>query len=115
MRQWLWLTLAAALTAGEPSFITPQEYARQLYHNPRGIGCQHCHGEKGEGRVIAYYEDDEGRKAFRAPRIDTLDFVRFDAALAGRLKGMPKYYLTAEERRALYRYLHPKKETDVPQ
>lgn len=114
-----WLLFLTAILAADESFITPQEYAAQLYHNPRGIGCYLCHGEQGEGRVIADYVDKGVRKSFRAPPINTIDFTTFDQALTGRLKGMPRYFLTAQERRTLYRYLHPKtpqkqKETDVP-
>ncbi|MDQ7068558.1 MAG: hypothetical protein Q9M40_11590 [Sulfurimonas sp.] len=38
------------------SFISPTEYAAQLYKNPRGIGCHKCHGENGEGKLIANYK-----------------------------------------------------------
>ena len=38
------------------SFITDYEYGRELYKNPRGIGCNECHGEKAEGMIIARYK-----------------------------------------------------------
>ena len=114
-----WLLFSALFLAADDSFITPQEYAAQLYHNPRGIGCQLCHGERGEGKIIARYTDKGVKKAFRAPAINSIDFARFDAALGGRVKGMPRYFLTENERRSLYRYLHPElgkrgKDADVP-
>jgi len=102
-----WLLLAATLLAADESFITPQEYAAQLYHNPRGIGCYLCHGERGEGKVIANYTDKGVRKSFTAPAINRIGFATFDAALSERVKGMPRYFLTTGERKALYRYLHP--------
>ncbi len=105
------LLLTAVLDADD-SFITPQEYAAQLYHNPRGIGCDLCHGEHGEGKLIANYTDKGVRKSFTAPAINDINFTTFDSALDGRLKGMPKYFLTSGERRALFMYLHPK--TAVP-
>ena len=104
-----WLLLAATVLAADESFITPQEYAAQLYHNPRGIGCHLCHGERGEGKVIANYTDKGVRKSFTAPAINRIDFAIFDTALTERIKGMPRYFLTADERLALYRYLHPEK------
>jgi hypothetical protein len=105
-----WLLFFAVGVMAEESFITPQEYARQLYHNPRGIGCHLCHGERGEGKVIARYKEKGEPKVFSAPPIRDIGFSEFDAALSGRIKGMPKYFLTAGERRALYFYLHPETE-----
>lgn len=107
MRVILFFTLLFSLYADD-SFITKEEYARQLYHNPRGIGCHHCHGESGEGRRIADYEDSNGRHSFSAPAINTIDYERFSQALTMRLKGMPRYFLTASERKVLYYYLHQK-------
>jgi hypothetical protein len=114
----LWILLPATFLGADESFITPQEYAAQLYHNPRGIGCHLCHGEQGEGRVIAEYVDKGEKKAFTAPPINRIGFDTFDRALNRRLKGMPRYFLTASERRALYWHLHPEmidasKETNV--
>jgi len=42
---------------GESSFITRMEYSSLLYKNPRGIGCNKCHGLKGEGKLIAKYKE----------------------------------------------------------
>lgn len=111
----LWLLFFVTLVCADDAFITPREYAVQLYHNPRGIGCHLCHGEKGEGRIIARYEERGEPMRFEAPPINTVDFERFEKALEGRTKGMPRYFLTDDERRALYRYLHPEteKETDA--
>jgi len=113
-----WLLFLATLLIADESFITPQEYAAQLYHNPRGIGCHLCHGEQGEGRVIANYIDKGVHKSFTAPAINRIDFAAFDAALTERIKGMPRYFLTERERLTLFHYLHPEtaeaeKETHV--
>jgi len=105
------LFLLVNTLGAEVSFITESEYASQLYHSPRGIGCYKCHGEKGEGRLIATYKDKGEKKEFRPPAINNLDYRAFQEAMKGRQKGMPRYYLTQEEIKALYTYLHPK-ETD---
>ena len=94
--------------SAEVSFITESEYASQLYHSPRGIGCFKCHGEKGEGRLIAIYKDKGEKKSFSPPAINQLDFKSFNAAMKKRQKGMPRYFLTQQEIKTLYIYLHPK-------
>ncbi len=101
----LFITLSAF--GEEVSFITESEYASQLYHSPRGIGCNKCHGEKGEGKLIASYKEKGEKKEFRPPAINSLDYTAFQEAMRGRQKGMPRYYLTQEEIKALYIYLHP--------
>jgi len=88
------------------SFITPTEYAAQLYKNPRGIGCQLCHGSRGEGRLIANYTHKKKQKSFRGPAIKSLNFQEFSKALNERKRGMPRYFLTNDEIEALYLHLH---------
>jgi hypothetical protein len=87
------------------SFITPMEYASQLYKNPRGIGCHHCHGEKGEGKVVAQYIDKKKKQTFSAPSINEMRFEDFYHALEVRKNGMPRYFLTKKEVQSLYFYL----------
>ena len=97
--------------AQSADFITKMEYARMLYLNPRGIGCDKCHGANGTGSVISKFKhfdkktnklvDDE----LRAPRINDLDFERFKAALESPRGVMPSYFLTAEESKILYEYV----------
>lgn len=101
----------------QSSFITQREYASSLYKNPRGIGCDKCHGERGEGKLIARYtvvkkvkkgdkiEVVKMPKEFRAPPINALDYKTFHKALSKGVRGMPKYYLTEGEIKALYFYL----------
>ena len=105
---WLW---------SQSSVITQMEYASLLYKNPRGISCQKCHGAKGEGKLIAKYKETKKIKQngkiviikipreFRAPAISKLPFAKFKAALQKPLHGMPRYYLTESEIKALYFYL----------
>jgi len=90
------------------------EYASQLYKNPRGIGCHHCHGEKGEGKLIAKYVDKKEKKNFEGPEINKLDFKSFYLSLKKRKDGMPRYFLTQKEIEALYHYLQKSRvEKDV--
>ncbi len=104
---YLSIFLSTALYAAE-SFITPQEYAKQLYHNPRGIGCHKCHGELGGGKVIARYVHKGEERIYAAPAIDSIPFEQFKSAFDKRTIGMPRYFLTDEEIEMLYLYLHPK-------
>jgi len=104
--------LFSALDA-EVSFITESEYASQLYHSPRGIGCHKCHGEKGEGRLIATYKEKGEKRSFHPPAIVGLDFESFTKAMGKRQKGMPRYFLTPQEVKTLYIYLHPQEGEDA--
>ncbi len=91
------------------SFISPMEYASQFYKNPRGIGCQHCHGENGEGKLVATYVHKKEEKSFRGPTINSMNFDDFYKALSVRKLGMPRYFLTKKEIEALYFYVIEKK------
>lgn len=88
------------------SFITPMEYSSQLYKNPRGIGCNKCHGENGEGKLIAKYKHKGEEKSFRGPQINTIKYEEFYKALNKRKNAMPRYFLTNKEIEALYLHLH---------
>ncbi len=92
------------------SFITPMEYSSSLYKNPRGIGCHNCHGEKGQGKLVATYIHKNEKKSFGGPAINNIDFDRFYKALNVRKNGMPRYFLTKREIQALYFYLQEKKD-----
>jgi hypothetical protein len=101
------LSLYLSLFAKEAdSFITAQEYAKHLYKNPRGIGCDKCHGSKGQGTVIANYLHKGKRKVLKTESITHLNFDQFKAALEGKRGVMPKYFLTLNEIKTLYDYLH---------
>lgn len=94
------------------SFITKEEYARMLYKNPRGIGCNKCHGNNGKGLILGRYKDKKGKTiTIKAPDITTLSFEKFKSALIGtKHRLMPHYFLTVKEIRVLYYYLHRKKQ-----
>ena len=104
MKYLIYLILPSLLLA-ETTFITPSEYAAQLYKNPRGIGCQYCHGEKGEGKVVAKYVHKQEKKTFGGGPINKLEWSVFYYALVRSNKGMPRYFLTEKEIQALYLYL----------
>lgn len=105
MRASLLLILAYTLSYSE-SFITKEEYASSLYHNPRGVGCHLCHGENGEGKLIARYRDKGENKVFAGKPINKLSFREFYEKVNSRIVGMPRYYLTDNEIQTLYYYLH---------
>jgi mono/diheme cytochrome c family protein len=111
--QYLLLFFTPVIVFAQASFITPMEYASQLYKNPRGIGCNKCHGERGEGKIIANYVHKKQQKSFTAPSINTLDFKSFSEALNKRLNGMPRYFLTEKEIKSLYFYLQEQKSQPV--
>ncbi|MGD9969143.1 MAG: cytochrome c [Sulfuricurvum sp.] len=102
----VFVLLMAGVVAQGASFITKEEYAGSLYHNPRGVGCHLCHGEAGEGKLIARYSDDEGNKVFAGKPINKLSFRDFYDRLNSRIIGMPRYYLTDMEIQTLYYHLH---------
>ena len=105
MKLFLLLALSLHIYAAT-SFITEQEYASSLYQNPRGIGCNHCHGEDGKGKFVAKYIDNNVQKEFRGPDITIIVFKEFYEALDRRTNGMPRYFLTKDEIESLYNYLH---------
>ncbi|WP_458701278.1 cytochrome c [Sulfurospirillum sp. 1307] len=86
-------------------FITEMEYAKMLYSNPRGIGCNLCHGPKGEGSIIATYKHKGKKKTLKAPAINELSKKRFFKALEEPKSVMPKYFLTKKEMEVLYLYV----------
>ena len=94
------------------SFITEAEYAAELYKNPRGIGCGECHGAHGEGKVIAEYIHKNKQRKFIGPAINHLSYRDFFQALNSRKRGMPHYYLTDQEIKALYFFLHHKQKVE---
>ena len=93
------------LLPAQDSFITKDEYAKMLYNAPRGISCAKCHGEVGEGKVIAAFVDKGRPKTLETAPIYHLDYKRFKKGVKSTRSIMPKYYLTDKEIAALYYYL----------
>jgi len=94
--------------ASAEGFITQTEYAKMLYSNPRGIGCIHCHGTKGEGRILVTYVDRGEKKSLKAPAINNLSLTQFKRGVLHSGPVMPSYFLTDEEIESLYYYVHVK-------
>lgn len=89
-------------------FITQTEYAKMLYSNPRGIGCDNCHGVKGEGGVLADFTQKGKKKSLEAPPINSLSLKDFRRGVLNPGPVMPSYFLTDEEIESLYYYVHVK-------
>ena len=109
MRMWIYylfliLIVCQPFWASE-SFLSNDEYAKMLYKNPRGIGCNRCHGDKGEGKVIASYSVNGRKKFIKAPAINHLSMRVFQKALRKNSRLMPEYFLTDKEKAYLYFYL----------
>jgi len=94
---------------GNEDFITKDEYASQLYNNPRGISCALCHNKDGSAKLIAKYSHKDEEKRFETPQINKLSYQEFHKALNSRIRGMPRYFLTDSEIKLLYYYLQQKR------
>ncbi|MDX1809075.1 MAG: cytochrome c [Sulfurospirillaceae bacterium] len=104
MRIFFIVFLLSVAVFGE-DFITKMEYAKMLYVNPRGIGCDECHGKKGEGMIIAKYKVKGKPRVLKAPPINSLKKEVFYQALHKSHKVMPTYFLTDKEIDVLYFYV----------
>lgn len=93
----------------DSSFITPQEYGKSLYNNPRSIGCIKCHGKNGEEEVIAKYKSKGKLKIIKSPQINDMDFESFKKGFQKDKGIMPKYDLTDDEIKAIYLYISSRK------
>lgn len=90
------------------SFITDYEYGAMLYKNPRGIGCDKCHGRGDKSVIIAKYKDKKENKTLVAPPINNVPFENFVEVLTtkrGKSNIMPSYFLTNDEIKSIYFYL----------
>jgi len=107
LRLILSLFFVVSLFAGDDSFITKYEYAKMLYENPRGVGCNNCHGKYGKGKVIATYKHKKKLLKLKAPDITKLPYEKFFKTLNSKKNSgaMPKYFLTSSEIKALYYYI----------
>ncbi|MEO1927607.1 MAG: c-type cytochrome [Nautiliaceae bacterium] len=124
----LLIILITSLYAKEESwFITKLEYGKMLYHNPRGISCAKCHGEKAQGKIITSYINSKNEKVIiKTTPFKNLTFEKLKKALFHQIKIkpllkkdpknpirfiniMPKYdYLTDNEIQALLLYINSK-------
>ncbi|CZE49385.1 c-type cytochrome [Campylobacter geochelonis] len=110
MRVLLVLSVFCSVLLSE-SFITDLEYGNMLYKNPRGIGCNRCHGLKGEGMIISKYKEynqtseKKDEKVLKAPAINSLSLQEFADGIVEPKGVMPSYFLTQNEIIVLYKYL----------
>jgi len=105
---WFLIFSLTLLNAGN-SFITKMEYAKMLYKNPRGVGCDKCHGINGNGKIISKYKSKGKIKYLKSPNINDIDKKTFFESFSQPHKIMPKYFLTVQEINTLYQYLQNKK------
>lgn len=98
-----------AYTVIDYSFITKYEYGQLLYENPRGIGCNKCHGDNAQGSVIAKYKTTKGEdKYVIAPKISDVPWEKFKTVLSSKENKssvMPTYFLTNEELISIHFYI----------
>lgn len=110
------------------SFITKYEYGKMLYNNPRGIGCQTCHGAKANGKKIVSFTHTANKKVYKCkleiPSIEALDYKRFSEKINSKKNPnkkfekdkvcekliyysniMPTYFLVEDEIAAIYHYI----------
>ena len=104
---------ASSSAVADESFLSNDEYAKMLYKNPRGIGCNLCHGEYGEGKEISSYISSRGKVSIMGPNINKISMRRFLKALEKGNGLMPEYFLTKQEKAYLYYYISNQKNLKV--
>jgi len=100
------VVLASSFVSAE-SFINSYEYGEMLYKNPRGIGCDKCHGKYGEGMELGSYQKNNKLIKIIAPKISKSTYAVIKNSLKYNKKRsvMPEYFLTDSETEALIYYL----------
>ena len=93
----------------DSSFITIEEYGAMLYKNPRGIGCNKCHGKDANGKfIISYRNKKEQTIKIYAPSLIGVNKSIFFKKLKGTKNNssiMPTYFLTNKEINSIYQYI----------
>lgn len=115
------------------SFITKYEYGKMLYNNPRGIGCNSCHGNNANGKRIVSFKHEYNKKVHDCelviPNIKDVDYDTFVNKINSKKNKkkkfdkkevcekliyyssvMPTYFLVDEEIKAIYYYIKNLKE-----
>ena len=110
------------------SFITKFEYGKMLYNNPRGIGCNSCHGDDAKGKKIIDFKQEHDKKIYNCnlsvPNIKDIDYAIFSEKINSKKNQnkkfekeevcekliyyanvMPTYFLVEEEIEAIYYYI----------
>ena len=87
-------------------FMSHFEYGQMLYNNPRGVSCALCHGDKGQGGVIAKYkENNNSIITIKGSDITNISLKDMKTSLNATHQIMPKYYLTDKEIKAIYDFI----------
>lgn len=111
------------------SFITKYEYGKMLYNNPRGIGCNSCHGNDARGRKMVDFKHQLlDKKVYNCtlviPDIKSIDYETFSLKVNSKknlnlkfekeqvceklihyANVMPTYFLVEEEIEAIFYYI----------
>ena len=111
------------------SFITKYEYGKMLYNNPRGIGCNSCHGDDARGRKMVDFKHQLlEKKVYNCtlviPDIKSIDYETFSLKVNSKknlnlkfekeqvceklihyANVMPTYFLVEEEIEAIFYYI----------
>lgn len=111
------------------SFITKNEYGKMLYNNPRGIGCNSCHGNDARGKkMVNFKQETKDKKVYNCslvvPDIKNIDYQTFSAKINSKKNPnlkfekeqvcekliyyanvMPTYFLVEDEIEAIYYYI----------
>ena len=110
------------------SFITKYEYGEMLYNNPRGIGCDTCHGNNAKGKKIVSFKHTYNKKKYdcvlTVPNIKDAEYETFFEKVNSKKNPkkkfskeqvcekliykssiMPTYFLVDEEIDAIYYYI----------
>lgn len=105
----LFSTFIHAYSVIDYSFITKYEYGQMLYENPRGIGCNKCHGDNAQGSLIATYKTAKGEeRRIYAPKISDVTWEKFKTVLSAKENKssvMPTYFLTNDELISIHFYI----------
>lgn len=110
------------------SFITKFEYGKMLYNNPRGIGCNSCHGNDAKGKKIIAFKHKYRKKSYDCelivPSIKEVEYEVFSKKVNAKKNSnkkfkkeevckkliyyanvMPTYFMVEEEIEAIYYYI----------
>ena len=110
------------------SFITKFEYGKMLYNNPRGIGCNSCHGDDAKGKKIIDFKQEHDKKIYNCnlsvPNIKDIDYAIFSEKINSKKNPnkkfekeevcekliyyanvMPTYFLVEDEIDAIFYYI----------
>jgi hypothetical protein len=111
------------------SFITKYEYGKMLYNNPRGIGCNSCHGNDARGKkMVDFKHQVSDKKIYNCtlvvPDIKNIDYATFSTKVNSKKNPnfkfdkdqvcekliyyanvMPTYFLVEEEIEAIFYYI----------